>query len=161
MAKSLPVECLQSLGDFWRAFGPTGASASRLMGSEFLSRLATLKFGKVEQYPWVVTAAMKANLLPKESKLVDGFCKLLSAGSLGQVVQQGNRATVIDMEKLMTHARGICKVPQIDPTISAKIIGRLDTRLLLHLLKLGKFADKHFEGDSEKWQQQISQALLS
>ena len=73
MAKSLPVECLQSLGDFWRAFGPTGTSASRFMGSEFLSRMANLKFGKVEACPWVVTAAMKANMLSKVTKLIDGF----------------------------------------------------------------------------------------
>ena len=158
VAKSLPAECLQSLSDFWKAFGPTGTSASRFMGSEFLSRLAGLKFGKVEQYPWVVTAAMKANLLSKDSKLVDGFCRLVTPSMLAQVVSQGNRATVITMEKLMTAGRVICLNVKVGPTVSAKNIGRLDTRLLLHLLKLGKFADTTFVG--EKWLEQIGQALF-
>ena len=157
VAKQTPVECVHDLSEFWKAFQTSEATSSRFMGSEFLARLASLSFGKADRFPWVVNSCMKANMLSKDTKLVDGFCRLLTTSNLTSLTSLANRPNVAKMEKVMSLARAICTRANLEPSVTTLMVGRLDTRLVLHQCKLGKWADKTFGDD---WLDAVGQACI-
>ena len=132
VARILPAECILDASNFWKAFGTEEQSSQRFLGSEFLSKLASLKFGKTDHFPWLQTASLKANLLSADAKLVDGFCKLVTPTHLASLTANANRKVVNDMENLLTLGRKILKQLDVDTAVATKLIGRLDTRVVLH-----------------------------
>ena len=146
LAKLQPVECIQDLSAFYKAWacpddrqGPV-----RHMGSEWLYKLSTLNFGKVDKFPWVLSSAFKTNLTSADKQLVDGVCKLVTPTHLSQLATTANRTNVCKAEKLMTSARALVAKLQIGAADSAKCIGKLDVRLAMHLMKMHKQMDKPF-----------------
>ena len=142
-----PSECLEDLGSFYKvhAEADAGQGPSRHCGSEWFARLANLSFGKLEKYPWVINAAIKANLLAKGPKLTDGVCKLITTSHLSSLTTGGNRASIKEMEKIMNDCRTLCDKTGISGALKTILIGKLDTRLMLHFCKQHKFADQQFK----------------
>lgn len=147
IVRQQPSECLEDLGSFYKAHAEADASQgpARHCGSEWFARLANLSFGKLEKYPWVRNAAIKANLLAKGPKLTDGVCKLITTSHLSSLTTAGNRASIKEMEKIMNDCRTLCDKTGISGALKTILIGKLDTRLMLHFCKQNKFADQQFK----------------
>ena len=165
LAKLQPLECIQDLSAFYKAWAcpAEGQGVVRHMGSEWIFKLSTLNFGKVDKFPWVVNAAFKANLTSKDKTLVDGFCKLVSATHLGQLAASSNRPSVCKAEKLMTRARELVAKLQLRAAESAMAIGKLDIRLVMYLMKMHKQMeqlDKPFDSIDHIGQVQDTQHML-
>ena len=146
VTKLQPHECIEDLSGFFKMHAAAGDNngTTRFMGSEWFARMANLSFGKIERYPWVINAAIKANLISKDQKLVDGFCKLITTGHLSSITSASNRATVKHMEKIMSDCRALCTKVQLSGSDKSLLVGKLDTRLFLHFCKLSKFGDGTF-----------------
>ena len=150
VARKLPSECGRDLAAFYKACCGSGKeTAARYMGSEFLSRLAGLTFGKLDNFPWVLTAAWKANLLASDNKVTDGFCRLVTTAHLSSLSAMGARDSVKKMERIMTSSRELVVRLHLPNALSVKILGLLDTRLIMYHLKLGKYADRQFKSIDE------------
>ena len=133
-------ELLQELNTFRRAFRCSAAGSKRMLGSDFFRKLASMNFGH-ERFPYVLNACVKANLQSPATKHIDGFCKLISPQALTNLVSKEKRPLVREAETMMTDARQLASALKINPTETVKIIGKLDCRLVLHILKLGKVGE--------------------
>ena len=152
VARRFPAECSRDLAAFYKACcgsGKDSKTTARFMGSEFLSRLAGLTFGKLDNFPWVLTAAWKANLLSADNKCTDGFCRLLTTSHLSSLAASASRESIQKMEKIMTSSRELVQRLQVPSAQAVKLLGLLDSRLMLHQLKLGKYADRQFKSADE------------
>ena len=113
----------------------------RILGSEFLHKLASTNFGKGVKFPFVVIAIVKTNLSSPANRIVDGVCKLITTGHIATIQHKNTRAAVEQAEKIMEDCRGLLKALKVDPVFQVTEFGRLDVRLILHILKLGKVGE--------------------
>lgn len=133
-------ELIHELGDHQKLFGLVKGGGERTLGQEYLNKAGTLQFGKIDQYPHVVNACMKANYSCPANKVIDGVCRLLLPQHIGSLVQKDKRPQVVAAEKLMTTCRGLLNALNISPgdAVRTKLLGLLDVRLVLHILKREK-----------------------
>ena len=132
-------ELLVELSRFQKAFACTDSGPSRALGSEFFEKLVSIKFGPTEKYPFLVNAAVQANLISPRGKVVDGYCRLLTPASLALLSHKDNRASVAEAESLMSTCRLFAdSLWGRDSSERVKLIGKLDVRLVLHLTKKAK-----------------------
>jgi len=131
-------ELLQELQEFSKAFGPK-QGMQRVLGSEFLTKVATLNFGAGCKMPFLQTAIVKAQLASPSHRVIDGQCRLLSASNVASVISKDKKAAAADIEALLTEARNLVKtMPAMDAGKRTTIIGQLDCRCVFFLLKKGK-----------------------
>ena len=150
LAREIPAELIFELSAFQKAWACDEKCPNRFMGSEFISKLAGLNFGKFEKFPLVMVGAFKANLTSKGNKLVDGFCKLLQPSHIACLAAKDLRPKVKQAESVMANARTLCKQLAFDAAVVTKLVGRLDVRLILHLCKQEGRADgKTYTGIAE------------
>ena len=132
-------ELLTELSLHQKTFACNKGGPSRAMGSEFMHNLAKLNFGNAERLPYIQNAAIKANMLAPPHKIVDGFCRLLTPAQIASLSSKDNRAKCIEAENVMSSARDLCKnSPSLSKMQSTQLIGQLDVRIILHILKKGK-----------------------
>ena len=85
-------QLLEDLNMFSRALGSmkgqTAAGSTKMMGSEFWSKLNSMKWPLGEKKPWLMIALVKANIASPPNKVVDGFCKLVEPRHLGLVMHK-------------------------------------------------------------------------
>ena len=107
------------------------------MGSEFWAGLNKLNFGVAERRPYIQNAAVKANMCAPPHKIVDGFCRLITASMLSQA--KDNKEKTEQAEKIMADARQLAKMlPEGSEMVKVKLLGQLDVRCVMHILKKGK-----------------------
>jgi hypothetical protein len=124
-------DLLKELSKYQAAFRCSG-----ILGSEFLGRLATIKFGIGLKFPFVVHACVKANLSSPPAKIVDGICKLVPLSGIASLNTKNNRPLVIDAESMMVHARSFCdKFQDMSDHTRVTCLGRLDCRLVMFIMK--------------------------
>ena len=141
---------LEDLNMFSRALGSMkdqkAAGSKKAMGSEFWSKLNTVKWEAGQKNPWVIIATVKANLASPPSKVVDGFCKLVEARHMAALTSNENRDLVIQSEALMTDVRALASNVGMTPAQKASMVGKLDVRCIWHIMKLGKAGEgKNFD----------------
>ena len=129
---------LHDLSLFQKSFAPSGNAPNRILGSEFLNKLATLNFGPSVQFPYTINACIKANLVSPPSKLIDGVCKLLMPANLQSLTLKTNRVLVTEAEKLMSDSRKLADVLHLESGARSQLLGKLDVRCILHICKKGK-----------------------
>ena len=124
-------ELLHELAEFYKAF--EAAASDRRLGSEFVAKLASLTFGP-ERFPYTLNGCVEANLISPINKIVDGLCKLILPSYLNALTIKGNRGEVKKAEKLMGDCRSLCAAVGVERHHQVKCIGKLDVRLVMHLL---------------------------
>ena len=133
---------LEDLNSFSRTLGSLkdqkAAGSKKMMGSEFWAKLNSIKFGIGEKRPWVIMAAVKANLASPPHKVLDGYCKLVEPKHLSLLTVKDNRTKVIAAEALMTDARAVVQKLGMSDAQQATTVGKLDVRCIWHIMKLGK-----------------------
>ena len=134
-------ELLQELNKFRRAFRCSAAGSKRMLGSEFFRKLATLSFGNHERFPYILNSRIKANLQSPANKVTDGFCKLISPGALAALTNKEKRPLVREAETMMTDARKLVSALKVNSADAVLMLGKLDCRIVLHILKLGKIGE--------------------
>ena len=105
-----------------------------------MQKVSSLNWGIGVKMPYVTNACVKANSMAPSDKVIEGLniAKLITSSHLTQLVHKSLRPSVIAAEALMVDSRQLCDVMQIADLSRIKTIGKLDVRLVLHLLKLGK-----------------------
>ena len=146
--KCMPHELIDELAIHYKSFGQE-ESAERFMGSEFVTKLAALSFGKFDKFPLLQNAMWKANLIAAGPKLVDGVCKLIPLSALSSLTGAAVRDKVKEAEKIMKLARNLVKQLQLPADTVSMLIGNLDIRVALHMCKLGKYMDKDLKDLTE------------
>ena len=132
-------DLLKELSLHQKAFACNEGGASRAMGSEFMANLAKLKFGNAEMLPYVQNAAIKANMVAPGHKIVDGFCRLILPSQVSSLASKENKPKCQEAEKIMASARDLCnKLPGLPQKKITKLLGQLDVRMILHVIKKGK-----------------------
>ena len=142
-------QLLDDLNMFSRALcsmkGQTAAGPKKMMGSEFWTKLNSLKWPLSEKKPWVTISLVKANMASPPNKVIDGFCKLVEPRHLQQVMGKDNKALVASAEALMTDARAAVAALGLTSVQHTSLIGKLDVRCAWHIMKLGKAGEgRHF-----------------
>ena len=133
-------ELLVDLRDFSRVFRCSEAGSKRMLGSDFWRKLSSLHFG-IDRFPYVVNACIKAGLQSPANKVTDGFCKLVQPSHLSMLTTKSCRESVIAAESIMTDARKLMQSLKIEHATSVKLLGQLDVRAVLHIMKLGKIGE--------------------
>ena len=131
-----------------QTFGVASGQQQRILGGEFIGRAANLTFGKLENFPYMVNAALKANICCNRNKIKDGHCRLLKPECLTQLTSKDNRENVVQAEKLLADSRQLLDLNGIaaGSARGIELLGRLDVRCVLHILKKGTELDaKTFE----------------
>jgi hypothetical protein len=152
--KAQAPELLSELSQFQKAFASQGTP--RVLGSEYIAKVASLTWGPAQKLPFVMNAAMEANLASPRNRITDGFCRLMTATSLQALVHANNRATVRKADKLMLDARALCHALLLEESARVKCCGLLDVRLIYHVCKKGQEAESKVFDNIE----QIAQAAL-
>lgn len=140
-----PPELLEELSDFHKAFGCGEKTSQRILGSEFLQKLSVLSWGPAEKFPLLKVAAIEANLSAPAARIVDGHCRLLTAGSLAALVPAKIRDKVRLAEKSLMDARRLCEAMKVERATKVKMVGRLDVRVICHLTGKSK------ESEGKQW----------
>ena len=142
-------ELLHDLNMFSRACRCSQAGSKRILGSDFFRKLASLTFG-IDRYPYVLNACIKANLTSPANKVTDGFCKLVLPTHLSSLTSKEQRPLLVEAEQIMTDARKLVKALMVPQAKAVMLIGKLDVRAVVHVLKLGKTAEgKVYENIAE------------
>ena len=138
-------ELLQDLNMFSRALGglkdQKAAGSKKILGSEFWQKLNSLSWGPGKKMPWVMNGTIKANLASPPNKVVDGFCKLVEARHIAQLLHKSNKTLVEEAEALMTDTRAVVKQLGLTSVESRRVVNQMDVRCILHILKLGKVGE--------------------
>ena len=129
---------LHDLALFAKAFGTTEQGPSRILGSEFLNKLASMNFGTGQHFPYLINACIETNLVSPPNRIIDGMCRLLVPSNLTELTKASSRIHVKFAEEIMTQARELCDKLQLDQTQRIKLIGKLDVRIVTFLTKKGK-----------------------
>ena len=142
-------ELLIELSKFRKAFaGEAAASASskRILGSVFFSKVGAMNFGVGIKCPHVQIAHVKANLTSPKNKIVDNVCQLITSSHISIMTSKAVLPMTLQIDKIMTESRQLCKDISLRLDQCVKLIGMLDVRLVLHVLKLGKAGEgREFE----------------
>ena len=136
----LEGELLNDLKDFTRVFRCSEAGSKRMMGSDFWRKLSSLSFG-IDRYPYVLNGCIKAGIQSPAHKVIDGFCKLAQPSHLSTLASKASRESVISAESIMTDARKLIQSLNVEHATSVTLLGQLDVRAVLHIMKLGKVAE--------------------
>lgn len=133
-------DLLQDLSMFFKAFACKSAagSADRRLGSEFMSRLTTMSFGPAEKFPLLLNGCIKLQLMSPANKIADGLCKLVAPSNLNSLTAKAVREEIRKAEKLLLDCRVLCTGMGVPANDAVKCIGKLDVRVLAHLLKKAK-----------------------
>jgi len=131
-------ELLQDLNDFLKAFACNEDGPLRVLGGEYIAKVASLNWGKSVKYPFVQNACLMTNL--SSPKVSDGVCKLIAPSSLSALLHKDNLAKVHEADQLMQDARKLCKELGIRAAVRTHALGKLDTRCILHIVKKAKDA---------------------
>ena len=134
-------ELLMELSQFQKAFETSGA-ARRIIGSEFLQKLASMKFPLGKKHPHLVTACVKANLSSPAHKVTDGVGKLLPVSVVSTLVGKKMAEHVGVAEDIMHTARLICDMNSVPDHIKVQKLGKLDCRIVLFLCNKLKDSEK-------------------
>ena len=148
---------LEELSKYQKTFACSDQGPNRVLGSEFFSKINSLSFGVGMNLPYVVTAAIKANLISPSCKIVDGICRLLPMSALSLLTKQENRPQVLRAEQLMVDCRELCRVSDVSDEAMTKVVGKLDVRLILHICKKSKEGPEGVEFESID---KIAEAIL-
>lgn len=133
-------DLLHDLAGFFKAFAcqSSAGSADRRLGSDFMSRLTAMSFGQGERYPLMVNACIKLQLSSPANKIADGLCKLLVSANLSALTAKSVREQVRTGEKLLADCRALCKGLAVPQQAAVKCIGKLDIRVVAHIMKKSK-----------------------
>ena len=132
-------ELLTELSLHQKTFACNKGGPGRAMGSEFMHKLANLNFGNAERLPYMQNAAINANMLAPPHKIADGYCRLLTPSQVASLTSKENKAKCREAENVMASARDLCKnIPSLSKMKYTQLIGQLDVRMILHILKKGK-----------------------
>ena len=137
-AGGLQGTLLHELSLFQKKFAASEKGPLKALGSEFFKKLCSLNFGPALRFPFLLNACIEANLCSPPNKVVDGYCKLLSASSLSALTAAKNRAKVVEAEQLMADIRALADKLSVPETLKVTSVGRADVRLVLFLCKKGK-----------------------
>ena len=85
-ARDQAPELLGELSLFAKAFA---SNSDKACGSEFFAKLNSINFGKGVKKPFVINAAVCANLT--SPKIVDGICRLLPPSALNNLTNKTNK----------------------------------------------------------------------
>ena len=78
------------------------------------------------------------------------MCRWLAPSSLADLTKKENRDKVVGSERIMTEARKLCDVVDVNKQVRVRILGRLDVRLITHIMKKGKdFEGKTYASPSD------------
>ena len=127
--------------------GSADSGVTRVMGSEFILKLANLNFGPGQEFPRVKHACMQLQLSSPPNRIVDGICKLLVPSTLNELTKKERRADVKQADNLMSEARTLCTSVGVSAAQKVRICGRLDVRLAALLTK----RIKEMFGDTAKF----------
>ena len=135
----ITAELLKELSQHQNTFKCNQGGVSRAMGSEFWMGLTRLNFGVAERCPYIQNAAVKANLCAPPNKIMDGFCRLITANMLSQLASKENKPKTFQAEKIMADARELIKAlpGSVSEKLRVKLLGQLDVRCVTHILKKG------------------------
>ena len=125
---------LQELQAFSKTVQDGGAK--RLLGSDFLTKINGVKFGKGVHFPYVINAAVELHLAGPKVK--DGFCQFLQGSNLLELTKSSNRVEVARAEDMLTASRQLVQSIGVARSKVVKFIGRLDTRVAAKLMKKGQ-----------------------
>lgn len=137
--KKQAPELIAEISLFQKSFSCASSSTGtgiRVLGGDFFEKVSNLKFGKIVNCPYVLNAVVKANFISPPTRIVDGICRLIQPGSVGQLVSKTNIAASQQAEQIMTDARSLCST--LPDNTQVKLLGQLDVRLILHILKKSK-----------------------
>ena len=121
-------ELLQDLNRSFKVF-PGSEEGNRMIGSEFFGKLNSLSWGKLETFPYMENAFIKANLAGH--KTVDNICKTIPPSALQLAKSEKKRPMVREAEALMEASRSMVDALGLDPDESFRHICTLDVRLAL------------------------------
>ena len=105
---------------------------SRILGSDFMSKLAAVKFKTGEACPHFMAAVLKVQFnFPKES---DGVCRTLASGDVSNIFRDKNNNMIQACEKAMMQARAVVERLH-DASDEGKLyeLGMYDCRLVLFI----------------------------
>ena len=139
-------QLLKELAQYSKAFGSGEKGPNRILGSEFLSKLANLSFGAGQRYPYLLNACIETQLVSPPNKIIDGVCRLLVPTSLNDLTKKSARNSIIEAENMMTQARVLCQKLNVTGIAKTKAVGKMDVRIIGFLTKKGK----EFEGREYK-----------
>lgn len=140
-------ELLEELSAFQKGMGGEAAASTsnskRILGPEFMQKLSSLNWGAGIKMPFVVNACIKANLVAPDDRVTEGIgvAKLITCSHLSQIVHKNARDQVKEAEALMADARKLAGALKTPDALRVRAIGKLDVRLVLHILKLGKVGE--------------------
>ena len=139
---------IEELKNHKQTFGViAGGQQQRILGGEFIGRAVARSFA-LSHFPHIVNAALKANISCSRNKIIDGICRLLKPECLTALTSKDNRENVVQAETLLKKSRTLLNRMGIAEGSAQyiELLGRLDVRCVLHILKKGTEMDaKPFE----------------
>ena len=131
-------ELIQDLADYAKAWSGDGKAPQRLIGGEFFNKVVSLNFGSGAKYPYIKTAIVEAQLASPPDKMQDNFCRLMIPSCLMELTRKDKRQLIDRAENMMTEARRMVNSFGLTTSDRIRLVGLLDVRLILHILKKGK-----------------------
>jgi hypothetical protein len=126
---------MEDLSCFSKAFAHSETSGAKKQGSEFFTKLNSLSWGKGVLCPYLLNAAIEANLVAPPNKVVDGVCRLILPSNLAALASKSNLKAALEAEALMVMVRDSCSVMGVDSTVRIKCVGKVDCRCIDFLCK--------------------------
>ena len=136
-------QLLKELAQYAKAFGSGEKGPSRVLGSEFLSKLANLNFGAGQRHPYLLNACIETQLVAPPNRIIDGVCRLLLPTSLNDLTKKEARQSIINAEGMMTQARSLCQKLNVTGVAKIKAVGKMDVRIIGFLTKKGREFEGH------------------
>ena len=125
-------------------YGGRQLGGSRILGTDFMSKLAAIKFKTGESCPHFMAAVLKVQFnFPKES---DGVCRTLAPSDVNSIFREKNNNMVQACEKAMMQARAVVERLH-DASDESKLyeLGMYDCRLVLFIAnKLNETGQKEY-----------------
>ena len=131
-------ELIQDLADYAKSWSGDGKSPQRVIGGEFFNKVVSLNFGSGAKYPYIKTAIVEAQLASPPDKMQDNFCRLMIPSCLMELTRKDKRQLIDRAENMMTEARSMVNSFGLTTSDRIRLVGLLDVRLILHILKKGK-----------------------
>ena len=138
---------LEELSKFQKAFGCPEVNHHRVLGSEFLARVANMSFGGGERYPYVQNALIETNLSSPTTKVVDGRCMLISPTAVGSLQSKDKRKLMQEAEAAMVGGRALAAQLHFEGDRRVKVIGKLDVRCIQHITKTSQAGEGRVYAD--------------
>ncbi len=123
----LDGQLIQELSEFTKTLQDTGVK--RLLGSDFISKICSLKFGTGIHFPYIVNATVELQFAGPKVK--GGFCQFVALSALNELKKADNKDNVVKGEELLCESRKLVKGLQLPRSKVTKFLGRLDIGWLL------------------------------